>query len=62
LVNLFKAYKACGEEDFIWWIGSKEDSYFEGMLTLAPLMIMSWADNKYKTQKEAGRWMQTSSA
>jgi hypothetical protein len=62
LVNHFKAYKACGNEEFVWWIGSKEDSYFEGALTLTPLMIMSWADNKYKMQKEARRWMQTSSA
>jgi hypothetical protein len=62
LVNLFKAYKACGDAEFVCWVSHKEDSYFEGSLTITPIEIMSWADNKYKTQLEAGRWMQSSPA
>jgi hypothetical protein len=54
LVNLFKAYKACGDAKFVRWVSHKEDSYFEGSLAITPIKIISWADNKYKTQLEAG--------
>jgi hypothetical protein len=27
LVNLFKAYKACGDEEFVEWVKFKENAY-----------------------------------
>lgn len=62
LVNLFKAYHACGDADFITWIKSKENDYNEGRTNFTPQDLMSLADNKYKGQLEAGKWMQTSTA
>jgi uncharacterized coiled-coil protein SlyX len=59
LVNLFKAYKACGDEEFLTWIRRKEDSYNEGT-DITPEQLMSLADNKYKTLTESGAWMQKS--
>ena len=61
LVNLFKAYKACGDEEFLTWIKAKEDTYNEGA-DITPEELMSLADNKYKTLNESGQWMQKSSA
>lgn len=61
LVNLFKAYKACGDESFRLWIGTKEDLYNEGA-DLNPEELMSLAENKYRTLSESGHWMQKSSA
>jgi hypothetical protein len=58
LVNLFKAYKACGDEEFVGWVKFKENAYNEGA-PLTPIELMSLADNKYKTQFESGQWMQT---
>lgn len=61
LVNLFKAYKACGDDSFRLWIGTKEDLYNEGA-NLSPEELMSLAENKYRTLSESGQWMQKSTA
>ena len=61
LVNLFKAYRACGDHEFLTWIRAKEDSYNEGA-NFTPEMLMSLADNKYTTLVDSGLWMQKSEA
>ena len=60
LVNLFKAYKACGDDDFLSWVKAKENDYNEGTINFTPTMLMALADDKYKTLTEAGEWMQKS--
>jgi hypothetical protein len=61
LVNLFKAYKVCSDEEFVGWAKRKEDNYNEGF-DIAPTELMNLANNKYKTQTESGTWMQKSKA
>ena len=61
LVNLFKAYKACGDEEFLSWTKKKEDDYNEGT-NITPEQLMVLADNKFKTLTESGAWMQKSRA
>jgi hypothetical protein len=59
LVNLFKAYRACNDEEFLNWAKRKEDSYNEGT-NISPEELMSLADNKYTTLVDAGLWLQKS--
>jgi hypothetical protein len=57
LTNLFKGYKKCGDEEFVNWVQSKQDSYYEKQITLNPEKLMSLAKDKYTTQVEEGTWM-----
>jgi hypothetical protein len=57
LVNLFKAYKACADEEFLRWIKRKEDEYNEGQ-NITPEELMILAENKYTALKESGMWLQ----
>ncbi len=55
LANLFKAYKAVSDREFISYIRKKEDEYEEGAeINTDALMLL--ADNKFKTFKQADTW------
>ena len=60
LVNLFKAYKACGDEEFLRWVKGKEDDYNEGT-NFSPEELMTLADGKYTALQDDGTWLQNSS-
>ena len=62
LVNLFKAYKSCGDHGFTAWVHRKEDDYNEGHTNLTTMELMTLADDKYKLLVETGRWMVKSTA
>jgi hypothetical protein len=57
LTNLFKGYKKCSDEEFVNWVQSKQDAYYEKQITLNPEKLMSFAKDKYTTQVEEGTWM-----
>jgi len=55
LANLFKAYKAVLDREFISYIRKKEDKYEEGAeINTDALMLL--ADNKFKTFRQAKTW------
>jgi len=55
LANLFKAYKAISNREFVTYICKKEDEYEEGMdINTNALMLL--ADNKFKTFRQANTW------
>ena len=56
LVNLFKAYKACGNEEFVRWVKTKEDGYNEGT-NFTPEELMTLADSKYTSLLDDGSWL-----
>ena len=55
LVNLFKGYLACSDNEFVEYIKRKQDKYEEGE-DLEPDLLMINAADKYKTllQKYSG--------
>lgn len=55
LANLFKAYKAISDREFITYIRKKEDEYKEGA-EIKPDALMLLADNKFKTFRQAETW------
>ncbi len=55
LANLFKAYKAVSDREFVTYIHKKEDEYEEGA-EIKPDALMLLADNKFKTYKQAQTW------
>jgi hypothetical protein len=57
LVNLFKAYKACRDAEFLTWVKRAEDNYNEGT-DITPEELMTLADNKYQSLLDAGTWLQ----
>jgi hypothetical protein len=57
LTNLFKGYKKCCDEEFVSWVQSKQDAYYEKVITLNPDKLMSLAKDKYTTQVEEETWM-----
>ena len=55
LANLFKAYKAMLDQEFVSYICKKEDEYKEGAeIDTDALMLL--ADNKFKTFRQAETW------
>ena len=56
LVNLFKAYKAAGDDEFVRYINDKESRYDENDLTLTVPSLMNLADTKYKILNEKKLW------
>jgi len=55
LANLFKAYKAVSDREFVSYIRKKEDEYEEGVnVNTDHLMLL--ADNKFRTMREAKSW------
>ncbi len=55
LTNLFKAYKAVSDQEFVSYICKKEDKYEEGVeINTDALMLL--ADNKFKTFRQAQIW------
>ncbi len=55
LTNLFKAYKAISDREFVSYSCKKEDEYEEGAeINIDALMLL--ADNKFKTFKQANTW------
>jgi hypothetical protein len=61
LVNLFKGYKAAGDDRFVNYIKMKEDDYNKG-LDISPDVLMELAESKYKTLVETGKWKEQSAA
>ena len=59
LVNLFKEYLACSDNEFVEYIKRKQDKYEEGE-DLEPDLLMKNAADKYKTllQKRDSRMSQ----
>jgi hypothetical protein len=57
LTNLFKGYKKCSGKEFVNWVQSKQDSYYEKQIMLNPKKPMSLAKDKYMTQIKDGMWM-----
>jgi hypothetical protein len=55
LSNLFKAYKAASDKDFVSYINKKKDEYDEGQ-EIQPSKLMLLAQNKYNTKKQDGEW------
>jgi len=55
LANLFKAYKAMSDQEFVSYIRKKEDEYEEGV-EINPDALMLLTDNKFKTFKQADTW------
>ena len=55
LANLFKAYKAVKDCNFVAYIKKKEDQYEEGE-DIEVDMLMLQASNKYKTMVQVGTW------
>ncbi len=55
LANLFKAYKAVSDQEFITYIRKKEDKYEEGA-EIKPDVLMLLTDNKFKTFRQAETW------
>jgi len=55
LVNLFKAYKAVSNQEFVTYIHKKEDKYKEGA-KISTNAFMLLADNKFKTFPQAQTW------
>ena len=55
LVCVFKGYFSCTDKDFCRYIRTKVDSYEEGT-PISPDEIMVYANNKYKTLVEAGKY------
>jgi hypothetical protein len=55
LANLFKAYKAVSDKQFVKYIDSKKNDYDEGKdITSNQLMLL--AANRYKTMKQDQEW------
>jgi len=52
LANLFKAYKAVTDREFVTYIHKKEDKYEEGV-NIDTDTLMLQADNKFKTMFQA---------
>ena len=59
LVNLFKAYKSCKDQEFVKWSREKQDRYNEGQ-DITPEELMTLADNKYQSLLDEGAWLQQS--
>jgi len=55
LANLFKAYKAISNLEFVSYIHKKEDEYKEGV-NINTDTLMLQADNKFKTMCQAQTW------
>ena len=55
LVNLFKGYLACSDNEFVEYIKRKQDKYEEGE-DLEPDLLMKNAADKYKTLLQKGQW------
>jgi hypothetical protein len=60
LANVFKAYKAASDRNFVEYIRKKEDQYDEGE-DINVDMLMLQASNKYKTMVQQGTWAAPSS-
>jgi hypothetical protein len=56
LANLFKAYKAVPDKEFVRYIKEKEDAYDEGT-NITPEILMRFASDKYKRMVESKEWM-----
>ena len=55
LANLFKAYKAASDKEFVKYIDQKKNDYDEG-INVTPIKLMLLAANKYKTMKQDNEW------
>lgn len=55
LANLFKAYKATSDKEFVKYINQKKNDYDEGN-SISPIKLMLLAANKYKTMKQDEEW------
>jgi hypothetical protein len=55
LANLFKAYKATSDKEFVKYIDQKKNDYDEG-INVTPIKLMLLAANKYKTMKQDNEW------
>ena len=55
LANLFKAYRAASDKEFVKYINKKKDEYDEGT-DVTPIKLMLLAANKYKTMKQDNEW------
>jgi len=55
LANLFKAYKAVTDHEFVTYIHKKEDNYEEGV-NINTNTLMLQVDNKFKTMFQAKTW------
>ena len=55
LANLFKAYKAVNDREFVAYICKKEDQYKEGEDINIDLLMLQ-ASNKYKSMVQSNTW------
>jgi hypothetical protein len=56
LANLFKGYLSCKDPTFCRYIEKKQEDYDDGT-TFTVNSLMNLASNKFKTLKEAGKWL-----
>jgi len=58
ITNLFEAYKAAGDSQFVSYFFRKEESYEDGTIaTLSEAQLMTMAHEKYKTISDRQEWM-----
>ena len=55
LVNLFKAYRLCKDEEFKLWLSLQEQAYYNGQ-DVTPEALMDQADNLYQSLIDTGKW------
>lgn len=55
LVNLFKAYRLCKDEEFKLWLSLQEQAYYNGQ-DYTPEGLMDLADNLYQSLIDTGKW------
>ena len=55
LVNLFKGYMACSDQEFVQYVKRKQDAFEEGA-AIEPDQLMKNTADKYKTLLQRGTW------
>ena len=60
VLNLFHAYKAVSDSDFVAYISLKETAFMHGEIELRADQLMSVAETDYKIRIEKGTWGQLS--
>jgi hypothetical protein len=58
LINLFSGYSAAADAIFVQYIAKKRDLYDEGQ-EITAVQLMTFAENKYKSMKQANIWRAT---
>lgn len=59
LINLFKAYRLCKDDDFKLWLKMEEQQYYKGS-AINPKELMDQADNLYQSLVDTNQWLSES--